>query len=79
MPCDGDQAHSEPNALTKGNNPMLAPLIIDPLIASLLLLAVGWVIDILHASTHDRQGCLESTGPIGWKQINRPHACASRG
>jgi hypothetical protein len=46
---------------------MLAPLIIDPLIASLLLLAVGWVIDILHASTHDHQGCLNSTGPIGWK------------
>jgi hypothetical protein len=46
---------------------MLARLIIDPLIASLLLLAVGWAIDILHASTHDRQSCLESTGPIGWK------------
>jgi hypothetical protein len=31
---------------------MLAPLIVDWLIASLLLLAVGWVSDILHASTH---------------------------
>jgi hypothetical protein len=31
---------------------MLAPLIVDCLIASLLLLAVGWVSDILHASTH---------------------------
>jgi hypothetical protein len=58
---------------------MLAPLIIGPLIASLLLLAVGWVVDILHASTHDSQSCLEATEPIGWKQINRPHACASRG
>jgi hypothetical protein len=67
MPCDGDRALSEPKALTKGNNPMLAPLIIDPLIASLLLLAVGWANDILHASTHDRQGWLNSTGPIGWK------------
>jgi hypothetical protein len=41
---------------------MLAPLIIYPLIASLLLLAVGWVIDILHASTHDRQSFLNCTG-----------------
>jgi hypothetical protein len=36
---------------------MLAPLIIDPLIASLLLLAVAWTIDILHASTHNCQSC----------------------
>ncbi len=34
---------------------MLAPLIVNSLIASLLLLAVGWVSDILHASTHNRR------------------------
>ncbi len=34
---------------------MLAPLIVVSLIASLLLLAVGWVSDILHASTHNRR------------------------
>ena len=32
---------------------MLAPLIVDSLITSLLLLAMGWVCDILHASTHN--------------------------
>jgi hypothetical protein len=31
---------------------MLAPLIVDPLIASLLLLAVAWLSDILHATMH---------------------------
>jgi hypothetical protein len=77
--ADGPRRHvtatkklPEPNALLKGNKPMLAPLIVDPLIASLLLLAVAWVIDILHASTHDRQSCLNSTGPIGWNQKSCP-------
>jgi len=31
---------------------MLAPLIIELLIASLLFLLGGWIIDTVHASTH---------------------------
>jgi hypothetical protein len=31
---------------------MLAPLIIEMLIATLLFLLIGWVIDTVHASTH---------------------------
>ena len=51
---------------------MLAPLIIELLIASLLLLLAGWISDILHASTHERPNYLNSTGAIGWDQISRP-------
>ncbi len=32
---------------------MLAPLIIELLIASLLMLLVGWISDVFHAGTHD--------------------------
>ena len=32
---------------------MLAPLISDLLIASLLILLIGWATDALRASTHD--------------------------
>ena len=51
---------------------MLAPLIIDLLIASLLFLLVGWISDILHASTHERPNYLDSEGTIGWDQMSRP-------
>lgn len=51
---------------------MLAPLIIDSLIASLLLLLVGGISDILRASTHDGPNYLNSAGPIGWDQMLRP-------
>jgi hypothetical protein len=45
---------SEPDALLRGNKSMLAPLMIDLLIASLLFLLVGWASDILlHTSTHE--------------------------
>ena len=57
---------------------MLAPLIVDPLIASLILLAVGWVSDILHASKHGHQSCLNATGPIGWNQISCPRTSAGQ-
>jgi hypothetical protein len=44
---------------------MLARLIVDWLIASLLLLAVGWVSDILHASTHNRLPRRSASGLLG--------------
>jgi hypothetical protein len=50
---------------------MLAPLIVELLIASLLFLLVGWISDILHASTHDDLSCLNSAGTIGWDQMRR--------
>ncbi|HKI18928.1 MAG TPA: hypothetical protein VKA15_13665 [Isosphaeraceae bacterium] len=51
---------------------MLAPLIIELLIVSLLFLLIGWFSDILHASTHDGPSYLNAQGTIGWNQIGRP-------
>jgi hypothetical protein len=35
---------------------MLAPLIVDSLIASLVFLVLGWIWDLLHASMHHGPG-----------------------
>jgi hypothetical protein len=50
---------------------MLAMLIIDSLIASLLLLLAGWISDTLHSSSHDRPRHLNPVGTIGWDQASR--------
>jgi len=50
---------------------MLASLIIDLLIASLLCLLFGWIGDILHASTRDGRICLEFDGPTAWDRMSR--------
>jgi hypothetical protein len=39
---------------------MLAPLIMNLLIVSLVFLLVGWASDTLHASTHERRTFLKS-------------------
>jgi hypothetical protein len=44
---------------------MLAPLIINLLIVSLLLLLIGWMSDILHASAHDGPTYVNEWGSIG--------------
>src|SRR5262249_1271853 len=63
---------SEPDALMRGHSSMLAPLIIDLLIASLLFLLAGWVSDALRASAHDGQSCLDSERPTGRTPMSRP-------
>jgi hypothetical protein len=45
---------------------MLAPLIFDMLIASLLLLLVGWASDALRASTHDGRDATRTVRPV-WR------------
>jgi len=50
---------------------MLAPLIIESLLASLLLLFVGWIIDLVHASTHGGPSSLNLERAIGWHPISR--------
>jgi hypothetical protein len=51
---------------------MLASLVIDLLIASLLFLLFGWIGDVLQASTSDGRICLDFDGPTTWNRINRP-------
>jgi hypothetical protein len=49
---------------------MLASLVIEMLTISLLVLAVGWISDILHASTRDRRSGFNSARTIGWDQMS---------
>ena len=51
---------------------MLAPLIIELLIASLLFLLIGWLSDTLHASTHRSPRLRNFAGPIDSHQIAPP-------
>jgi hypothetical protein len=51
---------------------MLAPLISELLIVSLLFLLVGWASDALRASMHDSQGYLDSEGTTASKRMSRP-------
>ena len=51
---------------------MLAPLVIELLVVSLLLLLTAWIRDTVHASTHERANCLHCDGTLGWGHIKRP-------
>ena len=48
---------------------MLAPLIVDLLMGTLLLLLVGWATDAFRASMHDVQGDVNPEAPGGWNRI----------
>ena len=51
---------------------MLAPLIVDLLLGTLLLLLVGWATDAVRASMHDGPGDANPEAPGGWNRMNRP-------
>jgi hypothetical protein len=50
---------------------MLAPIIIELLIASLLFLLIGWAIDFIHASTRGSPRQLQSDVPIDSHHVRR--------
>ena len=50
---------------------MLAPLIVDLLMGTLLLLLVGWAIDAFRASIHDVPGDVNPEAPGGWNRMSR--------
>jgi hypothetical protein len=50
---------------------MLAPLIVELLIASLLFLLIGWAIDFIHASTRGSSPRLQSDVPIDSYHVRR--------
>jgi hypothetical protein len=51
---------------------MLAPMIFELLIASLLFLLAGWATDTLRANWHDGSSCVNCEGTIGWERVKRP-------
>jgi hypothetical protein len=51
---------------------MLAPLIFDMLIASLLIVLVGWASDALRACTHGGQSYLAFEGSTARNRASRP-------
>ena len=51
---------------------MLAPLIVNLLIASLTILFAGWLGDILRSSTHGSPKYAGQNKVIGWAQLPRP-------
>jgi hypothetical protein len=51
---------------------MLAPMIFELLIVSMLFLLVGWATDAVRASWHGSPSYLNSEGTIGWQQMSRP-------
>jgi hypothetical protein len=51
---------------------MLAPLIVDLLMGTLLLLLVGWAIDTFRTSMHDVPGDVNPEAPEGWNRMSRP-------
>jgi hypothetical protein len=50
---------------------MLAPLIVDLLVASFVMLLVGWLIDTIHTSTHYASRGLHSVGLVGCENLAR--------
>jgi hypothetical protein len=50
---------------------MLAPMIIEMLIASLLVLLIGWAMDSIHASTRGSPRGFQSALPIDSHQFRR--------
>jgi hypothetical protein len=68
----GTATLSEPYAPMRGNNSMLASLIIELLITSLLFLLIGWISDIFRASRHEHPNYHSSEGTAGWNQMSRP-------
>jgi hypothetical protein len=51
---------------------MLAPMIFNVLVFSLLLLAFGWVSDILRARSHNARRSLSCEGTVGCNLISPP-------
>jgi hypothetical protein len=51
---------------------MLAPMIFNVLVFSLLLLALGWVSDVLRARSHNGRRSLNCEGTIGCNLMSHP-------
>jgi hypothetical protein len=51
---------------------MLAPMIVDVLIVSLLLLALGWVGDVLRARSLNGRRSLNCEGTVGCNLMSHP-------
>jgi hypothetical protein len=53
---------------------MLAPMIVNVLIVSLLLLVLGWVSDVLRARSQNDRRSLNGEGAVGCNLMSHPHA-----
>jgi hypothetical protein len=59
-------------ALLKGHDAMLAPMIFNVLVFSLLLLALGWVSDVVRARSHNGRRSLNCEGIVGCNLMSHP-------
>jgi hypothetical protein len=58
---------------------MLAPMLIELLIATLLFLLIGWAIDTVHASTRGSPPCDNFDGYIERQAHGAPRICSVKG